>query len=361
MSPRRFRTRALRAAALAAALAVGRLALAQGESYPTARLGGFADVTLDRSTREDATEIGFWEVDPYAEAQFSDSWSALAEALFQRVERGSDADVPGRRRYELDLERLFAAYSPSDALRLQIGEVNTGLVEWNEREQRPRFLQTPIDIPSIARRQEQGGAWPLHLIGVWASGRVPGTAGLRYGIGIGAGRGRTRDDTLPLAHSTSAAGLVSVSFSPDALPGGEIGAAALVDDIPAPEGTYREIDGTLSASYVSGPFELRSEWSRMDHRRQSTGRTYVTQGWYALLSARLPDPVRRLRPYVLLDRLDVARGEPYLADVRDQRAWSAGVRWDAARRVAVTVDFQSQHARTREAERRIRAELAVAF
>lgn len=361
MGPRCFRTRALRSAALAAALLIGRFALAQEESYPTARFAGFADVTFDRSTRKDDSQFEFGEIDPYAEVRFSDSWSALAEVLFQRLERGSEADIPGHRRYELDLERCFAAYSPSDAFRLRVGEVNTGIIQWNESEERPRFLQTSIDIPSIARRPEQGGAWPLHLVGAWASGRIPGTAGLRYGAGLGAGRGHSRDDIAFLSGSASLAGLVSVSFTPDALPGGQIAAAALIDDIPAPEGTYREIDETLSASYVSGPVELRAEWSRMDHRLQRTGRTHVTRGWYALLSVRLPDPLRRLRPYVLVDRLDVAQNEPYLADVLDQRAWAAGLRWDAARRVALKVDFQSQRARTREAERRIRAELAVAF
>jgi hypothetical protein len=346
---------------LAAALLSGSLATAQEQSYPTFRVSGFADVNVSHSTRSNATDLDFGELDPYGEAQFSDSWSALAEGLIQRHERGSDTDVPSRRRIELDLERLFIAYSPSDAFRLQVGQINSGIVEWNEREQLPRFLQTPIDVPSIAKRQEQGGAWPLHLIGGWVSGRVAGSAGLRYGIGIGEGRGRLRDDIAPLTGPTSAAGLFSVSFAPDSLTGWEIGGAALLDDIPAHEGTYRELDETLSTSYIHGPIEFRGEWSQMNHRLRTGGPTNVTTGWYALLSSRLPGGLRQLRPYFLVDRLDVADDEPYLAEVSDQRAWAAGVRWDATSKLVVKLDFRSQHARSPEFERRLRLQLALAF
>jgi hypothetical protein len=320
----------------------------------------FADVNFAYSTSSHASDLDFGELDPYAKAQLSDAWSALAEVLVQRLERGSDLDVPSRSRIDFDLERLFVAYDPSDAFRFQLGEINSGIIEWNEREQLPRFLQTPIDVPSIAKRQEQGGAWPLHWIAAWASGRAPGSAGFRYGIGIGEGRGRSRDDTS-LTGPNSAAGLLSLSFTPNAVPGWEIGGSALLDAIPAAEGTYREIDRTLSTSYVHGPIEFRAEWSRMEHRPRAGGRTHVTKGWYALLSLRLPRTLQQLRPYLLIDQLDVANDEPYLADVSDQRAWSAGVRWDLTRHVVMKVDFQSQRARAPESERRIRAQIAVGF
>ena len=342
---------------LLAALGGAGVAAAQ-QSYPTFRLAGFADLDLGYSTRSHATELEFGEFDPYAEARFSESWSAIAEALFQRTERGTNADRPGRRSVELDLERLFVAYSRSDALRLQVGEINSGIIGWNEREQLPRFLQTPIDVPSIARRSEQGGAWPLHLLGGWAWGTVPGSAGLRYGAGVGEGRGRSREDTS-VRGATSAALLASISFAPDSVPGWSIGAAALEDRIPAPEGTYREIDATLSTNFLRGPAEIRAEWGRMDHRR--AGVSHATSGGYALVSWRLPGPLDSLRPYLLIDRLDVARDEPYLSGVSDQRAWSSGVRWDVTPHLVVKVDFQSQRARERTEERRVRLQVAAAF
>jgi phosphate-selective porin len=97
----------------------------------------------------------------------------------------------------------------------------------------------------------------------------------------------------------------------------------------------------------------------MDHRLE--GESHVTTGWYALASWRLGGALQSLRPYLLLDRLDVANEEPYLSDVPDQRAWSAGVRWDAAAHVVLKFDYQSQRARQPEEERRARVQLAVAF
>jgi len=355
MSPRR-RFPKLPAAVLAA-LAVSGIAAAQ-QSYPTFRVAVFGDANLGYSTRAHSTELELGELDPYAQVRFSEDWSAIAEALFQRIERGSSADQPGKHSVELDLERLFVSWSRSDALKLQVGEVNSGIVEWNEREQAPRFLQTPVDVPSMALRPEQGGAWPLHLVGAWASGNVPGTAGLRYGAGIGAGRGRSRED-VTLTGAASPAALASLSFSPAAVTGWTIGGAALFDRIPAPEGTYREIDETLSTSFVRGPLELRGEWGRMEHRLSSE--THVTTGWYALLSWRLGGSLESLRPFLLVDRLDVAGGEPYLAGIADQRAWSAGVRWDASPHLVLKVDYQSQRARAAEEERRARLQVAVAF
>jgi hypothetical protein len=358
MRPRSFRRFLPLHCALVAVLGgAGRVA-AQQESYPTFRLGVFADATASYSIHTHSTDFDFGEIDPFAEARFSETWSGLAEALFQRVERGTSVDKPGHSTLEVDLERFFVAYSRSDAFRLQVGEVNAGIISWNEREQVPRFLQTPIDVPSIARRVEQGGAWPLHLIGAFSSGTAPGAAGLHYGVGIGEGRGTTRDDTS-LTGPTSAAGFLSVAAAPDAVPGWTIGAAGFADRIPAPEGTYDELDGTLSTSYLRGPLEVRGEWSRMDHRLD--GRSHVTQGWYALLSWRLPDGLRTLRPYVLFDRLDVAHDEPYLAGIQDQRAWSAGVRWDATAHLVLKGDYQSQTAGEPGQERRIRLQVAVAF
>ncbi|HET7453112.1 MAG TPA: hypothetical protein VFL12_10245, partial [Thermoanaerobaculia bacterium] len=207
-----------------AALTASGTAAAQ-ESYPRFRFSVFGDANLSYSVVSHATEFSFGEIDPYAEARFSESWSALAEVLLHRIERGSNEDKPGKSSVELDLQRFFLAWSRSDALRVQAGQINTGIVAWNEREEVPRFLQTPIDLPAMATRPEQGGAWPLHIVGAWASGSAPGSAGFRYGVGLGAGRGHTREE-VTVDHAASPAGVASVTFAPSAVSGWTIGAAA---------------------------------------------------------------------------------------------------------------------------------------
>jgi hypothetical protein len=345
--------------AVSALLVASRGAGAQSLSYPAFRVGAFGDAIVSHSTVSGANDLDFGELDPYAAVQISESWSALGEALFQRVERGRDEDTVGGRRFDVDVERLFLAYSPADSLRVEAGEVSSGILAWNDREQRPRFLQTPIDMPAIARNQERGGAWPLHLLGAWVSGTLPGSAGFAYGAGIGRARGPARDDLPSFTGPGPLAGLFNVSFSPSAVPGLAVGGAAYFGRIPAPEGSYREIDETISSSYARGPLEVRAEWSRMNHQR--AGRNHATEGWYGLVSVRLPDPLDRFRPYLLVDRLSVARDEPFLRDVRDQRAWASGVRFDAGRHLALKLEYRSQRARSADHERLVRAEIALAY
>jgi hypothetical protein len=191
---------------------------------------------------------------------------------------------------------------------------------------------------------------------------VPGAAGLQYGVGIGEGRGSMVDDVAVFARGEfSPAGLASLSIAPDRLPGFHLGISALSDTIPAPEGRYRELDRTISASYVNEGIEFRSEWSRMDHRLQSDGSGHVTEGWYALLSMRLRGSLETLRPYVLLDRLKVAKDEPYLASVRDQHTLAVGTRWDAAKHLAVKLDYRFARPSGRRSHDSVRLQTAISF
>jgi hypothetical protein len=347
-------------AAIAVALLAAPVLSAQTSTTPSFHLGGFVDATVSRTIDTHSNDLSFGELDVYGTAQLSDSWSALGESLVQHVGRGSDADV-GRYGLEVELERLYAAYSRSDSLRVELGRVYTGIIDWNERENRGRFLQTPIDVPAIARRQEQGGAWPMHFLGGWASGRIPGSAGMRYGVGLGQGRGHRVDDVALFAGDVSPAGLLSFSIEPERLTGFRFGVSALSDSIPATEGKYRELDRTFSTSYVNNGIEFRSEWSRMDHRLRSTGTTYVTEGWYALLSVRMGGRLKTFRPYVLLDRLDVAMGEPYLANVPDQHSWAVGSRWDAGPNLAFKIDYRFQSRLAPRARDAVRLQAAISF
>lgn len=348
--------------ALAAAVLSLCAPLMAQEAPPPFRFGGFANVTFDHSTRTHHDAFAGGELDLYASAALSDNWSALAEGFIQHAGRVEDVDQQPTKHVEVDLERFYIQYSPSDRMRLELGQIHTGIIEWNEREHRSRFLQTPIDVPAIATREEQGGAWPLHFVGLWSSGRLGGPLGVEYGAGIGEARGRARDEIQPLLdEKSSPSQLVSLGVAPDAVPGWRLGAAEYGGDIPAPEGKMREADLTAFTSYERGGAELRGEWAQMHHRRLDNQQRYVTHGWYALASWRARGRWKPFRPYVLLDHLDVADGEPYLSEVRDQKAWAAGVRWDAKRWLAVKSDYRAQRSPEGRHEHLVRLQFAVSF
>jgi hypothetical protein len=324
--------------------------------------GVFGDIDLLHSSSPPRDLLDGGELDLYSTAQISDKWSALGEVLIQHVRANEQLDARLTKHTEFDVERLYIAYRPSDVFRVEAGQIHTGLVRWNEREHQGRFLQTSIDTPAIARREEQGGAWPLHFIGLWASGRVRGPLGITYGVGLGQGRGQIRDEIQPLTDpASSPSTIVTIGIAPDMVAGLELGAGGYRGTTPSHEGTLHEFDWTLSGSYVSGRLELRTEWGRMNHTLRGTGQRFVTDGWYALASYRLRGKLRTLRPYALVDHLVLPEGEQYLADVRGLRAWSGGVRWDVSRHVALKFDFRLQRVADAAQQRLLRMQLAFSF
>jgi hypothetical protein len=327
-------------------------------SRPSFRIGGFADIELHTSSDSVREGLDLAELDLYSVAELSERWSALAEGDARKVWRQGTGD---NRVVELNLERFYVQYAPNDAFHVEIGQTHTGIVRWNEREHRSRFLQTPIDVPAIARRPQDDGAWPLRFIGIWASGRSSGPLGITYGAGVGGGSGRERDEIPVRGIDRSAAVLLSLSTSPDALPGLELAVSAYAQRIRTSPETLRERDVTLSANYVSSGTEVRAEWARMSHTGTQSGIRYETTGYYALFSKRLAGRFQRVRPYILLDHLDVAADEIYLQNVTPENAWATGVRYDVSRRFSLKGEFRSQRAPHGEREQLLGLQIGLSF
>jgi hypothetical protein len=352
-----------RVAWFALVVAAAPCAAAQSDHFPIFRLHGFGDVELHTSSDNQREGLDLAEIDLYPTAQFSDRWSALAEILTRRDLRKKSGSAPDTGRTvvaELDLERLFVTYEPTDFIRIEAGETHTGIVQWNEREHRSRLLQTPIDVPAIARPPQDDGAWPLRFVGVWISGRSQGPLGFRYAIALGNGSGKTRDSIPILSRDRSPAVLLSFSVEPARFRGLALGVAAYAQRIPTDE-PMRERDVTFSVNYVNRGTEIRSEWARMHHFASESNRHFRSTGSYLLLSQRLPGRLSPLRPYVLIDRLDVAKGEAYLRDTPGENAFAAGVRWDLTHRFSVKGEYRRQRSPVVDREQIYGLQLGVAF
>lgn len=307
---------------------------------PPLHIGGFADVVL--RTAPTNTSRHAVELDMYSTYRFSDTWSVLAEALAQRTWRPPEAsDKPD---LDVNLERLYVSYQTSDAFRLEIGETHTGIVRWNEREHRSRFLQTPIEVPAIARQPQDEGAWPTRFVGLWASGQAPGPLRFKWEAGAGAGPGSDRDVIPMFSGDLSPAVFFSSSVSPRSIDGLETGFALYGQHIPSQPEPLHERDVTLFASYVNHGTEIRAEWARMEHQLTSGHQTFRHQGYYVLVSKRLSGLADHARPYFLLDRLNIDAADPYLQEATSENAWAGGVRYDFTDRFSAKGEFRSQQA-----------------
>lgn len=328
-------------------------------SQPRIHFGGFADVELHTSSDNVREGLDLAEIDLFSTATLSRSWSALADVVAQsewRKQEGGDRGV-----VELDLERLYATYSASDAFSLEIGQTHTGIIRWNEREHHSRILQTPIDVPAIARRPQENGAWPLRFVGIWVSGRTAGPLGLAWEAGAGAGPGSARDVIPLLSSDRSPAAFMSLSASPDVVTGLNFGLSVYAQHVPAKPDAFRERDLTASLNYVNRGTEVRAEWARMNHTLTRGSKSFRTTGYYALFSQRLPGLAERARPYLLLDRLFVAPGETYLSEVTPENAWAAGVRYDVNRQFSVKGEYRSQRAPNGDREALLGMQFGLSF
>lgn len=314
-------------------------------------LRGFGNVDFAAAGADDVAD-GFrlGALDLYMSSSISDRFSALAELVFE-----SDGGE-----LVTDLERLTFSYEPWSHLRLDLGRMHSPIVLWNVHHHHGVYLDTPIERPAMARFEDHPGAWPLHFVGLTASGQVTTGGSLRYLVGAGNGRGEVLDSIEVAGNTGGGSALItSMSFAP--VLGWELTASGYFDTIPAPSGTLRERDYTFSTAYLRQGFELQAEWARMNHSPVDGGETYRTTGYYVLASRRLPGRLDKLRPYLLFDHLDVAQGEAFLAGVSDEESWTAGVRFDPRGGAALKVEYRSQKSGDTDRASVFQAQAAFAF
>ena len=314
---------------------------------------GFGDVNYLASAPDG--EFGGFQngaLDLFATSRLSDRWSALAELVFE-----TDGNS-----LATDLERFQFTFEQSDALRLSAGRMHNPFLRWPITNHHGLYNQTPIDRPIIARWEDAPGLWPTHFVGLMAHGRFPDALGFSYELGIGNGRGRILDEIQVGADRNGQRAVVaSVGVSPDAIPGLGAYVSGYFDRIPADSGSLRERDVTASASYVRGDIELRGEWSRMGHEPVGSDSTYRTVGWYLLAAYRLSERLARVKPYLLIEGLDAAKGEAFLEGAANEDAWAAGLRWDPNQWVALKADYRSRKIEGSNRDGVVRAQLAVSF
>lgn len=329
------------------------LAQEEGPSgtFPIFHLGVFANVDyLLEPPRDLNTGFRNGALDLYATSQLSNRWSALVELVFEQL--GGELVT--------DLERLQVFFDVADGLRLTAGRLHNPLVRWNVTQHHGVYLQTPIDKPAMTEWEDIPGLWPVHFVGVLATGRFPRAFGVTYQLGVGNGRGSMLDEIqVDADRDRRRAVIIGAGLAPPRVPGLEVGVTAYRDDFESEFGPIEETDVTLSGSYLGRGLEVRGEWGRMFH--ELAGVDHETTGWYLLLSHQLMGRLEQLRPYVMYDDLDVAAGEAFLEGAEDQNAWIAGFRWDVARNVAVKMDYRSQRVGREDRDGVVRVQAAFSF
>jgi hypothetical protein len=324
--------------------------IAQPSRRPTVRILPFGSVDVT-SRSEDSGKAGFdiGPFDLYITTSLSEHWSALGELVFENADNA----------LATDLERFLVAWQPSDLLRVRAGREHNPIVRWNTALHHGVYMQTPVDRPSMARFEDDGGPWPVHFVGLLADGRI-GRAGLNYGAAVGNGRGAIPDEVQVTFDRNGSKALIGwIGFEPPAVVGLEMSLTGYADQIPTAAGDMRERAWTAAASYVAGRWELRSEYGQLDHRALAGGPSYRTTGGYVLGAFQIPRTA--VKPYVLYDRMNVPEGDPFLAGIPDRKGFLVGLRVDPDPRAALKGEVLSERVGDGSRQTTVRAQLAVAF
>lgn len=139
---------------------------------------GFSDVdyiqsTLDGDENENGT-FALGAIDLYASELITDNIEVLLEVALENE--------------IVDIERLQIGYIFSDALKVRAGRVHNILGYWNVNFHHGAQIQTTIDRPFFIKFEDEGGLVPVHLVGLWTSGRyATGPVILGYDVMLGNG------------------------------------------------------------------------------------------------------------------------------------------------------------------------------
>ena len=316
----------------------------------TFRILPFASVDVT-SRSEDSGHAGFsiGPFDLYMTSRLSEHWSAIGELVFEN----------GDNSLATDLERILIGWQASDYLRLRVGREHNPIVRWNTALHHGLYMQTPIERPSMARFEDDGGPWPVHFVGLLADGRA-GSIGLQYGAAVGNGRGAIPDEVqVTFDRNGNKAVTAWLGLAPPGLVGLDISLTGYADRLPAEAGELQERAWTLSGSYLSGPWEVRSEYGQIHHEATDAGPSNQTEGFYALAGYGLRHGT--VKPYLMFDHMDVPEADPFFAGIPDREGWVIGVRWDPDPRAALKAEYTSQRVGEGDRTSTVRAQLAVSF
>lgn len=284
-------------------------------------LGVFGDInysTKDREEDHHAFTLG--EFDLYSTATHGTHLSFLTELVVE-LEGGSET--------ELDLERLWVAYSFSDLLTIRAGKQHSALGFWNKTYHHGKQLFLTIDRPFFLAFEHDGGILPVHIVGIELEGALKLTqTRLKYELNLGNGPRIDQGTNTLIPNNASEDNnskqwIIRLSARPDRYPGLTLGLFGTEYQVnTTAQGGLEELVAGIDLSYIKARLEFISEYFRFRNSQDHANAFYVQLGYSVFNS---------LTPYIRYEYLDVDPSDPYFSDLqnnKDRYQGIAGLRLD---------------------------------
>lgn len=323
-----------------------------GASGSSTSIRGFTDVSWlsgDNSIgRRPAFGIG--QFDLFITSQLADRISFNGETVFEYDEDAGE--------FVVDVERVIVSYAIDEHLRLSGGKVHTPIGYWNNAYHHGLALQPTIDRPMLFHFEDEGGALPIHTVGVQLSGRDMTAAHLGFDALLGNGLGNrpvadtngTPSMTLAVHSQLTPALRVGVSGYRDH----RVAGSETKYGVPLTAPMTQTIGGGF-LTYFTESAEAIVEAQQVTNA--SGGANTRSLGWFAYAGLRLAP---RLVPYAMHDQLELADNDLYFV-ANDTRRETFGLRWEQAASVVLKLELHSTDTRGLARATDVGAQVAVAF
>lgn len=296
-------------------------------------LNGFGDVTYTKGTsgERDKGDFAVGAFDFYLTHPIDERTDVFMESVIEFNEEGEPV---------LDLERFQIAYLVNDALKLTAGRFHTILGYWNTSFHHGNQLQTSVERPAFLEFEDDGGILPVHLAGLWASGRYrTDNAAFAYGVMLGNG-GKIKDGALDPNTASDDSGDKAVAFrllaEPNIIPGLGVGLSgnyARVNGFTGPVKTTQVKQGILAidVTYSGNNVEFISEYYLIKDKDDLVGsKDYSSNAFYAQGGYVFQE---KFIPYIRYENVSLDNdGDPYFAALgtKESNRLIGGVRYNVS-------------------------------
>ena len=339
----------MRAAALIALLTLGGPAVARAQVSPF-RFTGHAD--FEAVAGEPVGPAGFFGGRLVGAGEYRPSERLTLFAELGARARGDAIDVT--------LDRVALRWAALDSLTFSAGRLHSPISYWTAAFAPGSWNRTSVTIPFLA--DPASGILPIHIVGVRADGRV-GAGPLELLASAAFANGR--DPALAGPGDSgdidgSPAWSLSLAARPRRVPGLRVGGAFYGDRPLSFAGDA--IDERIVSAHAAierGPVEAVAEYVRIAHEDDAD--RYTSRGYYVQLAFPLPERYLALKPYLRVERLDLAEDDPLLASILPgEQAVAGGVRFDFLQEGALKAELRSDRV-PGGADRGVSLHLAASF
>jgi len=307
---------------------------------------GFADVTYSRSSIDPALDpegrngaFALGQFDLFMTQPLEDRLEVLAELVVESEKSGESF---------IDLERLQISYHFSDTLQLHAGRFHNILGYWNTAYHHAALFHTTIERPEFLEFEDDGGILPVHLVGVWLSGKIAGAPGeIDYGIMAGNGPSLENYDgryTLNPGNvsdkNKNKAVSVNLTFEPSFPTGLGLGIFGNFSQVPILNTALftplvDQVDQSILGADLfydyslngSSGLELLGEYYLIaDKGSESNPGRFVSTAYYVQSGYHLTE---RFTPYLRYEQVQIKEGDPYFnaLGTTDSNHWIYGLRY----------------------------------